>query len=169
VNEAIAWVTFAGAWLLVAGPLYQGSVELNELDFDREGIQGKAAAVQAAQDRPSAWWWLLPPVMYVLRWRWYKALQQAMLAQLTKTQREQMTSFQSKATGWFTVAAGATLLAAGETWQIVQHYGWPVWLFWLLVVVMLAAAVLNTAVQMISNAHTRQPGVAGSAPAAEQR
>jgi hypothetical protein len=89
VNEAIAWVTFAGAWLLVAGPLYQGSVELNELDFDREGIQGKAAAVQAAQDRPSAW---------------------------------------------------------------------PVWLFWLLVVVMLAAAVLNTAVQMISNAHTRQPG-----------
>jgi len=169
VNEAIAWATFAGAWLLVAGPLYQGSVELNELDFDREGIQGKAAAVQAAHDRPSAWWWLLPPVMYVLRWRWYKALQQAMLAQLTKTQREQMTSFQSKATGWFTVAAGATLLAAGETWQIVQHYGWPVWLFWLLVVVMLAAAVLNTAVQMISNARTRQPGVAGSAPAAEQR
>ena len=158
MNEAIAWATFAGAWLLVAGPLYQGSVELNELDFDREGIQGKAAAVQAAQDRPSAWWWLLPPVMYVLRWRWYKALQQAMLAQLTKTQREQMTGFQSKATGWFTVAAGATLLAAGETWQIAQHYGWPVWLFWLLVVVMLAGAVLNTAVQMISNAHTRRRG-----------
>ena len=169
MNEVIAWATFAGAWLLVAGPLYQGSVELNELDFDREGIQGKAAAVQAAQDRPSAWWWLLPPVMYVLRWRWYKALQQAMLAQLTKTQREQMTSFQSKATGWFTVAAGATLLAAGETWQIVQHYGWPVWLFWLLVVVMLAAAVLNTAVQMISNTHTRQRGVAEPTPATEQR
>jgi hypothetical protein len=36
-------------------------------------------------------------------------------------------------------------------------------------VVMLAAAVLNTAVQMISNAHTREPGVAESAPAAEQR
>ena len=58
---------------------------------------------------------------------------------------------------------------AGETWQIVQHYGWPVWLFWLLVVVMLAAAVLNTAVQMISNAHTRQRGVTEPAPAAEQR
>ena len=35
--EVIAWVTFAGAWLLVAGPLYQGSVELGELDIDREG------------------------------------------------------------------------------------------------------------------------------------
>jgi len=39
VNEAIAWATFAGAWLLVAGPLYQGSVELSELDFDRAGKQ----------------------------------------------------------------------------------------------------------------------------------
>ena len=168
MNEAIAWATFAGAWLLVAGPLYQGSVELSELDFDREGIQGKAAAVQAVQDRPSAWWWLLPPVMYVLRWRWYKALQQAMLAQLTQAQREQLTSFQSKTAGWFTVAAGATLLAAGETWQIVRHYGWPAWVFWLLVVVMLAAAVLTTAVLMISDARMRHAGATESAPAAGQ-
>ena len=52
MDEVIAWATFAGAWLLVAGPLYQGSVELNEMDVDREGIQGKAAAAQAAQARP---------------------------------------------------------------------------------------------------------------------
>jgi hypothetical protein len=161
VDAVIAWATFAGAWLLVAGPLYQGTVELNELDVDREGIQGKAAAVQSAQDRPSAWWWLLPPVMYLLRYRWYKALQQAMLAQLTETQRVQLTSFQSKATGWFTVAAGAALLAAGQTWQIVQHHGWPGWLFWLLVAVMLAAAVLTPAFQMISGARTRHAGAAG--------
>ena len=68
----IVWITFAGAWLLVAGPLYQGSVELNELNVDREGIQGKAAAAQATRARPSAWWWLLPPVMYVLHRRWYR-------------------------------------------------------------------------------------------------
>jgi hypothetical protein len=163
LDGVIAWTTFAGAWLLVAGPLYQGSAELSELDFDREGIQNAAAAIQASQGRPSAWWWLLPPVMYLLHRRWYKSLRQAMLAQVTKTQREQMTSFQNKATGWFTVAAGATLLATGETWQIVRHYSRPVWLFWLLVVVMLAAAVLNTAVQMIRDTQTR------SADAAEQR
>jgi hypothetical protein len=75
-----------------------------------------------------------------------------MLAHLTDTQREQLTGYQSKATGWFTVAPGATLLAAGETWQIVQHHRWPVWLFWLLVAVMLVASVLNTAVQVNSNA-----------------
>jgi hypothetical protein len=168
MNEVIAWATFAGAWLLVAGPLYQGSVELYELDIDREGIQGKAVAAQAARSRPSAWWWLLPPVMYLLHRRWYKALRQEMLAQLTQTQREQMASFQSKSAGWFTVAAGATLLAAGDTWQIVQHYRWPLWLFWLLIVVMLAAAVLNTAVLLISGARMRRAGAAESVPAAEQ-
>jgi hypothetical protein len=45
MNEVIAWVVFAGAWLLVAGPLYQGSVELQELDIDREGIEGVKASV----------------------------------------------------------------------------------------------------------------------------
>jgi hypothetical protein len=84
MNEVIAWVTFAGAWLLVAGPLYQGSVELDELDVDREGIEGiKASAVQTAQGRPSPWWWwLLPPVMYVLHRRWTRAFRQATFAQL---------------------------------------------------------------------------------------
>jgi hypothetical protein len=155
VYAVIAWASFAGAWLLVAGPLYQGSSELSDLDFDREGIQNAAAVIQASHNRPSAWWWLLPPVMYLLHRRWYKALRQAMLSQVTKTQREQMTSFQSKATGWFTVAAGAALLATGQTWQIVRHYRWPAWLFWLLVVVMLSAAVLNTAVQTIRDMQAR--------------
>jgi fatty acid desaturase len=162
VQEVIAWATFAGAWLLVAGPLYQGSVELNELDVDREGIQDKVVAAQAGQDRPSAWWWLLPPVMYVLHRRWYRELRHSMLAQLTQTQREQLTSFQSKATGWFTVAGGATLLAVGETWQLVEHFDWPVGVFWLLVVVMLTAAVLTTAVLMIGAARAAD----GTAPTA---
>ena len=106
-------MTFAGAWLLVTGPLYQGSVERDELDVDREGIEGiKASAVRTAQGRPSPWWWLVPPVMYVLDRCWTRAFRQATFAQLTHSQREQLTSFRNKATGWFTVAAGALLLAA---------------------------------------------------------
>lgn|GEM_PF-6876605 len=89
-----------------------------------------------------------------------KTLRQAMVAQLTQTQRVQLTSYQSKTAGWFTVAAGAALLAAGETWQLVRHYRWPTWMFWLLVVVMLTAAVLNTAVLMIGAARTRRAGAA---------
>jgi hypothetical protein len=50
MTAVIAWVTFAGAWLLVAGPLYQGWVELDEFDVDREGIEGiKTSAVPTAQ------------------------------------------------------------------------------------------------------------------------
>jgi hypothetical protein len=77
MNEVIALVEFAGAWLLVAGPRYQGSVELGEPDIDREGIEGVSASA-------------------------------------IRTLR-QFTSFRNKATGWFTVAAGGTLLAvAGQ-------------------------------------------------------
>jgi hypothetical protein len=107
--------------------------------------------------------------MYVLHRRWYRRLRAATLVQLTATQRRQMISFQSKATGWFTVAAGATLLATGQTWQIVKHYGWPIWLFWLLVVLMLSAAVLNTAVQMVSHGYARQSDEAETTPAEEPR
>jgi len=88
-----------------------------------------------------------------------------MLAELTPTQRKQLTSFQSKTTGWFTVAAGATLLAAGETWQLVRHYGWPTWMFWLLMVVMLAAAVLSTAILMRNKAQALHAEGSESAPA----
>jgi hypothetical protein len=166
MNEVISWVVFAGSWLLVAGPLYQGSVELAELDIDREGIEGiKTSALQLERpDPPSAWWWLLPPVMYVLRRRWNKAFREATFAQLTETQREQFSSFRHKATGWFTVAAGGTLLATGETWQLIEHHDWPVWLFWVLVVVMLAAAMLNTAARMSGD--QRRPVGAEPAPAA---
>ncbi|MEV0629583.1 hypothetical protein ACI2LC_38065 [Nonomuraea wenchangensis] len=139
------------------------------MEFDREATVGTAFAAQAAKARPSAWWWLLPPVMYVLHRRWYRAMRQTMLAQLTRTQREQVTSFQSKATGWFTVAAGATLLAAGETWQIVADYGWPVWRFWSLVAVLMATAVLTPAVRMIGDAHTAESVPARSRPATPGR
>ena len=58
----------------------------------------------------------------------------------------------------------ATLLAAGETWQVVRHYGWPTWAFWLLMVVMLSVAVLNTAVLMIIAAQMRRADGTEPAP-----
>jgi hypothetical protein len=42
MNQVIAWVGFLGAWLLVAGPLYQGALELREEEVDREGIAALA-------------------------------------------------------------------------------------------------------------------------------
>jgi hypothetical protein len=153
MNQVIAWAGFLGAWLLVAGPLYQGAIELHEEDIDREAIEASAARVPRP-DPPSPWWWLLPPVMYLIRRQRSDAYRRAALAQLTQAQREQFTSFVNKATGWFTVAIGASLLAADQTWQVIERYRWPAWLFWLLIVVMLGASVLNTALRMSHDAPT---------------
>ena len=156
MNQVIAWAGFFGAWLLVAGPLYQGAIELRESDVDRDAIEASTAGIPRPVP-PSPWWWLLPPVMYLIRRRRSNAFRRAALARLTQAQREQFASFINKATGWFTVAVGATLLAAEQTWQVIDRHRWPVWLFWLLIIVMLGVSILNTAVRMI-----RSEQVAGS-------
>jgi hypothetical protein len=148
MNQAIAWVGFFGAWLLVAGPLYQGALQLLEEDIDREGIEATIARIPRP-DPPSPWWWLLPPVMYLIRRHRSNAFRRAAMAQLTQAQRDQSTSFFNKATGWFTVALGAALLAAEQTWQVINRQHWPAWLFWILIIVMLGISVLNTALRMI--------------------
>ena len=48
MSQMIAWAAFLAAWLLVAGPLYQGALELREEDVDREGI-GRCRAGARAQ------------------------------------------------------------------------------------------------------------------------
>jgi hypothetical protein len=161
MNQVMAWAGFLGAWLLVAGPLYQGAIELHEEDVDREAIEASTAQIPRP-DPPSPWWWLLPPAMYVLRHRQGNAYRQAALDTLTPLQRKQFTRFVNKASGWFTVAIGATLIAAEQTWQIVEHYEWPTWLFWLGVVVMIGVCVLNTALRMIHD-HRSDPSAAEQA------
>ncbi len=143
----MAWAGFVGAWLLVAGPLYQGAIELDEEDVDRDAIEASVARV-SRPDPPSAWWWLLPPAAYLISRQRRRAYHRAALAELTQAQREQLARFVNKANGWFTVAAGATLLAADQTWQVTERTRWPSWLFWLLVIVMLGLSVLNTALRM---------------------
>src|SRR6201992_4459484 len=149
-DQGVRRAVCAGAWLLVGGPLSQAAIELSELELDREGMQ-KVVKQLPRPTMPSAWWWLLPPVMYLKSRHANQANQRAIFAAMTDTQREQFTSFRNKAAGWLAVALGGTLLAAGETWEITEHYEWPGWGFWLLIVIMLAFAVVNTAVRMARN------------------
>jgi hypothetical protein len=95
--------------------------------------------------------------MYLIRRHRSNVFRQAALAQLTQTQRDQFTSFINKATGWFTVAIGAALLAAEQTWQVIDRQHWPAWLFWILIIVMLGASVLNTALRMIHDGRAAGP------------
>jgi hypothetical protein len=52
------------------------------------------------------------------------------------------------------VALGAALLAAEQTWEVIDRYRWPDWLLWLLIIAMPGVAVLNTAVRMSHDERT---------------
>ena len=55
MHELILWSGFFGAWLLVAGPLYQAALELGEQNISREDMAGVQRNEPEA--RPSGWWW----------------------------------------------------------------------------------------------------------------
>ena len=79
-----AWCGFLGAWVLVAGPVYQGAVELAEVEVDRQAIRSQAETV-ARPGHFSPWWWLVPPVAYVKSSRIQNVWQQQVMASLTHT------------------------------------------------------------------------------------
>jgi hypothetical protein len=146
-NQVIAWAGFAGAWLLVAGPIYQAAIELAAEDIERDAIQA-ASDNAAAPARPSGWWWLVPPVGY-LRWlRTRREHRRTIMAMLTPAQMEQLVRFGNKATAWIYISGGAFLVALTETWGLREIYHWPAGVYVVLVVVMLAACAANTALRL---------------------
>lgn len=134
-----SWLIFWGTWLLVAGPVYQGARELAEEDA------GRRANVPVYglpwQPLPAGLWWLLPPVMVVLRFLRVVAYRRRFLAQLSPSQRVQREGFLQKAMGWFVVAAGASLLAISQTWELTEHMQWPGWVFVLVLIAMFTLTI----------------------------
>jgi hypothetical protein len=56
--QLILWCAFAGSWLLVAGPLHQGSIELEQEGSElAEFVTAVKNQHQPAPINP--WWWLL--------------------------------------------------------------------------------------------------------------
>jgi hypothetical protein len=134
---------FIGAWLLVAGPLLQGAIELRDEEMDREGFERVKTDVEYPAPI-SRWWWLLPPVFYYKNKRRSDEFRRATMGVLTVEQRRQFVGFTNKATGWFTVAGGAFLIFLKEAWELAELFELPVWLYALVVVVLAIAAVANT-------------------------
>ena len=124
-----------GAWLLVAGPLYQAALELGEQEFDREEM-GRVMEGIDVPTRVSPWWWLLPPVAYILQQRQQRAHRQAVLDALGPEQLEQSVNFVNKASGWMIVASGAFLIAVKETYELIELLHLHVAIFWILVVLL---------------------------------
>jgi hypothetical protein len=151
VHVVIAWSGFLGAWLLVAGPLFQAAVELDE-QSDRHPGLGRAARQVGQQPRLSPWWWLLPPVAYVKQYRRRRDYRRQVFDALTAEQVEGFVELTSVATGWSMVAAGALFISVKETYEVVELYEWPLGVFVVLLLVMLALCAGNTVVR-IRQAH----------------
>ena len=130
MERAGAWASFIGSWLLVAGPLFQGSIELHRIELSTRTPGSRPA---------SRWWWLLPPVMYVLTRR--------RIATHRRGSEERL--FRATGTGWFVVSAGGALIAVQATQDLlapVTESVLPVAGTW---IGMLALSMLHTSVRMI--------------------
>jgi hypothetical protein len=135
VHAFIAWCGFFGGWLLVAGPLRQATLELEEEDFEQEAIS--VAKETVAGPRPiSVWWWLLPPVAYFLQRQRSDEYRRAVIAAMPADQQLAFGRFHDKAATWMLVAAGAALIAVSETWELHEASEWSELTFWILTVVM---------------------------------
>jgi hypothetical protein len=120
MHELIAWCGFLGAWLLFAGPIYQASLELRELEVQREDIE--AATEGISQPPPvSAWWWLVPPVKYVFERRRNRAFRRDVMQALPPRELEGLITYLNKATGWLMVGAGGLLIAVGFVSLRMRH------------------------------------------------
>jgi hypothetical protein len=134
--ELIALCGFLGAWLLVIGPLGQAVRELEEEEFERDSF---ARAEQQVEKPPpvSSWWWLAPPVYFVLHRRRDRVYHERIEAVMRPAELEAFAHLRDVATAWALVAAGASLIAAKETWELHEEYHWAEWTFWALMVAML--------------------------------
>ena len=162
----IAISGFIGAWLLVAGPLYQAALELQEQDIDGDALQAVEGSVPVPP-KPSGWWWLLPPVAYAKMSARRAQHRQAVLEALGPEQLEQTVRFFNKARGWAAVATGAFFIAIKETYELVELLEWPIGVFWAVIVIFPLVALANAviAIQVTSRLlkkeeeqfHRRQP------------
>lgn len=135
MDHVISVVAFLGAWCLVAGPVYQAAVELQEGDAERERI-ARASSKVSKPPAVSPWWWLFPPVRYVLERRRDRTYRQAVLDALGPAEVAIMVDFINKASGWLLVGVGGLLIAVKETWAMDREFEWAQWPFWVLIVLM---------------------------------
>lgn len=142
-NPHIAALGAVGAWLPVAGPLYQASMELREQGF----AQRRQLPENFPHPRPvSGWWWLLPPVAYVKIRAERQRIRREVLARMTPDSLERIISFSNTARGWLIVADCATLIGIKETWELVAIAEWPAFTAWVIALAALLLSFGNAAV-----------------------
>lgn len=135
--------SFLGSWLLVAGPIYQASLELREQDIATERIREVSSKVRPPR-KTSAWWWLLPPIKLLLERQRNHAYRREYLKVLEPEDVEALINFINKATGWLMVASGASLIAVKETFELIEEIHSPHYFFWIALPVMMFFCLMYT-------------------------
>ncbi|MFT4245308.1 MAG: hypothetical protein QM571_02135 [Micrococcaceae bacterium] len=143
----MAWCAFIGSWVLVAGPLYQGAMELGELDIDREEIANQAHQIEPPE-HISPWWWLVPPAAYIMTKRNQEPWRKKVFANFTAEQREQFVSFSNKSTGWFMVCIGASLIGIDSANSLAETMEWSTTAMIPLIIVAMILCVTFTVVRL---------------------
>lgn len=151
LETLIRWAAYFGGWLLVAGPLMQSRLELEAERSELAGIR-EAMRLAPPPSRPSAWWWLLPPAAFVVARRAQHRHLATLSSVLTAEQFSALRRYFSVARGWMIVAAGATLIAIKETYELSHHLHWQPIGFWALFAV---AAIAVSAGSGASSARSR--------------
>jgi hypothetical protein len=138
-----------GAWLLVAGPVYQAALELEERALNPDDFSAAFDAAPAPR-KVGVWWWLVPPVAYLIHRSRRLDFRRQVMAALPLEKRTQIASFTGKALGWIVVAIGAFFIAIKETWELTLLFDMSWVLFIVIVVAMSAASALFTVVRIRS-------------------
>lgn len=133
MHELALWAGFVGAWLLVAGPVYQAVLELQEEAAESEHVSRLRDRMHERPPRPSAWWWLFPPAYLFLSRRISEEYKRVFMESLSADEYRALSAYLNKATGWLFVAGGAFLIAVKETYELVEGHEWEPWLTWLLI------------------------------------
>ena len=147
VEVAVLWFGLIGAWLLVAGPVYQAALDLREQDLEHDRLRALQADVPPLPPL-SPWWWLLPPVRLVLAARRSKRLRRTYFDLLDVRDVEALFTYINQATGWLFVSGGALLLALKEGYEVSEHYELPLGWYALGSSVLLALSLLNAAARI---------------------
>lgn len=119
----ISVIGLFGAWLLLAGSIYQAVLELRAHELAVERLQEVGAL--ARTQRVSGWWWLFPPLKLYLERRRAVANKEVYFNALSVDELESLVSFLNKSTGWLCVALGGLMIATKETHQFChdRHVG----------------------------------------------
>jgi hypothetical protein len=164
MDIAIALLGLVGAWLLLAGSIYQAVLELRAHELAVERLQELGALAQTKQ--VSGWWWLVPPVKVYLERRRAMAQKEVYFNALSVEEFEGLVSFLNKSAGWLCVALGGVMIAIKETHQFCRDHHIGEILFALIAITLAGLCILFARVRVISSDQllAKKRGVNAGAP-----